>query len=232
MALDKTQSMLVEAIGSLLSGKTKLGLAFHKDHSQPDDGSELQFLHEHILDQFTLKSADLIHHDGICSAFKKNIDYRFIDHPKFHEGFRKDLQGMGIPTEEIAKAQDIVEELYKGLKKDSKVVSEKDAGWNPELAAIVELSKPIQIEEERKVGTTARVHVVLEDKYHLPLTVTYRKVLKEDQSTPLIIMIVIRDEDGNDVTDSLPPEMFASVRGQLEGTGHLTPENLAFPLEQ
>lgn len=144
--LSHDERMLAEAVDTMLRHEPELGLSFHKDK---EEGSHFtQFKHEQILEMFELKTIDLIHHDAIVSAFNKVHSYKYIDDPKFIEAFEKELTWHGVPKYEIKDAIKAVNDVMADLAKDENIDPEEfklqDAGWNPKLDEIKEVSQPPQ----------------------------------------------------------------------------------------
>lgn len=144
MPLSQNESLLLEAVKSMLSGKAKLGLAVHeKSEAVKDDASSLQFLHENIEQQFHLDTYELPQRDSICAAFHKVHSYKYITDPKFTEDLIREFKAMAVPGEQQEKALDVVTKILKEMKSNNGWV-EKDAGWHPQLDEILEASRPEQ----------------------------------------------------------------------------------------
>lgn len=135
MALNRNEQAILEAMSNLLSQDAKLGLSVHHD-KEVSHGS--QFRWEGIGDLFTLKVAGNPYRDSLTSAFYAVHSHKYIDHPHFKLSLDKELSARGLPAtvrEAALKHIDaIVEEL------SAKKPNEADAGWNPNIADIVEMT--------------------------------------------------------------------------------------------
>lgn len=136
MALKKTESILLEAISGYMKERTLLGL----DKTEPTEVSHTsQFRWESLKDEFALKIADSKFFESITSAFNAVHSYKYIDHPTFCIAFTAELKSRAVPADEIDKACKAVESLVNGLTADKP--SERDAGWNPNLAEIAKMTR-------------------------------------------------------------------------------------------
>jgi len=140
MTLNKDQQKLLEAVESMLSGKAKLGLAYH-DPQPEERANTFTYLHENIEQSFRLKVIDLEYHDGVASAFNRVHSYKYVDDPSFGLAFEKEMTAMAVPDEEREVAHKALSEIVEGL--DG---AEKDAGNNPDMDEIVDASQPAQYE--------------------------------------------------------------------------------------
>lgn len=144
MALNETETLLVEAIQSMLGGKAKLGLAHHNDANK-DESNTFQFLHENIQEQFDLDTIDSDYHTSLCSAFRKVHSYKYVTDPTFNEALGREFKAMGIPEQEHKRAFDAIEKIINEVKGGkNKWWSEKDSGWHPQLDEIIAASQPEQ----------------------------------------------------------------------------------------
>ena len=144
MALSKQQQQLVEAVQSLLNNKAKLGLAVHDKDTTQRDINTFQYLHENIEGEFGLATIDSEFHNGICAAFHKVHSYKYITDPSFGEALTRELNAQGIPAMEQKMAFDAIGKILNEYKGKNGAWAEKDAGWNPDLAKIIEASQPEQ----------------------------------------------------------------------------------------
>ena len=140
MALRDSEKRLVEALESMLSGKAKLGLAYHEESEER--ANTFTYLHENIEQTFRLSIADLTFHDGVASAFNRVHSYKYVDSPSFPLAFEKEMTAMAVPANEIEAAHNAVTKIVEDMRKDNG--TEKDAGRNPDLGEIVDKSQPAQ----------------------------------------------------------------------------------------
>lgn len=136
--MKKNEKQICEAIDTYLQHDAELGL---QDREWEEESHTFQFLHEQINEMFALKAAGMTHHDGICSAFRKVHNYKYVTDPTFSEAMRKELTAQAVPAEERDKALEFVPKIIEELKKEDSF-DEKDAGFNPNLDEIIGVSKP------------------------------------------------------------------------------------------
>lgn len=140
MALDKKEKAILEAVSSMLDQDAKLGLAIHKGPVgfEKTTDHHPQFRWEGIDDLFTLKVSGSPFKDALSSAFYAVHSHKYIDNPTFKLSLEREMKARAIPShvrEESLKYVDgIVEDL------SAKKPSEQDAGWNPNLADIVDMT--------------------------------------------------------------------------------------------
>ncbi len=137
MALNPKEQLLLEAIGSLLTGNAKLGLPLGEKITDKESSHNMQFEWEGITDLFRLKVQDLTHRDAITSTFFKIHGYKYIDDPTFKISFEKDLESQGTPKEEIGKALAAIDEVKDEILKKN---DERAFGWNRELDKIQDIT--------------------------------------------------------------------------------------------
>ncbi len=141
MSLSKLEAAIVEATGNFLKENPKLGLSIHPE-LKPEHEHGSQFKWSNIGEYFRtlLNGSKCVHVDPICAAFTQAHSYMFIDNPRFELSFRQNMNSApyAVPTTE----QDIaIEELRKIVKDlSSEDPGEKDAGWNPDMAGIVDIT--------------------------------------------------------------------------------------------
>ena len=147
----KLEKILIEAVGNLLSADN---LGFVEDCVDPKGAHHVQFQFEEINDEFALKVKDSNFFENLTSTFRKIHSYKWISEPintqkdprnetyvtypggnhraSFIEAFISDLRSQGVPTEEISKGVEAIEELQKkygdGINK-----SESDVGYPENL---------------------------------------------------------------------------------------------------
>ncbi len=103
-----------------------------------------QHMQSMISELFKLKTIDLSFHDSVVTAFNKTQHHMYLDDPAFHISFKKEMTGRGIPKNEIEKALSICDKVLDQVAKEFDSTSSKDAGVNPNMKDIVEVSKPEQ----------------------------------------------------------------------------------------
>ena len=143
--------------GKLTSNEEKLVLAFHNvlreslisedstlqdmlakvAHDVDETAHTSQFRWEGIDDAFKLKAAGSPYEDSITSAFFQTHSYKYLDNPTFKLSFERELQQRAVPTPEIASAIGYLDSMVTDLKSNP---SEQDAGWNPDMADLVDLT--------------------------------------------------------------------------------------------
>ncbi len=142
--MNNNEKLFLEAIDTMLRHRDNLGLP--KPEKKDEEEHSLQFLHEHINDLFAVRTADYTHHDGVCQAFAKAHGYKYITDPSFAMAMDKEMTAQGIPTEEREKALALIPKIIEEVG-DSKNWAEQDAGFNPNLDEILEISRTGQAEE-------------------------------------------------------------------------------------
>jgi len=146
MTLNKDEKLLCEAIDSMLQQDAKLGLAMHdKEHEKTGSAERgYEYLHGQIDEMFAVKAAELDHADGVCQAFKKVHNYKYVDDPTFKTAMEKEMVAQAIPEADRSKALEFVPAIINELKKEQSEWAEKDSGFNPALDEIREASQPEQ----------------------------------------------------------------------------------------
>lgn len=137
--MNKKEKTLTEAVETFLQHKAQLGL---QEPDWEEESHTFQFMHEQINDLYRLKTSDTTHHTGICAAFRKVHDYKYVTDPTFREALHKELTAQAVPAEELEKALDMVNTVIEEIKEENKNWNEKDAGFNPNLDEIIEVSNP------------------------------------------------------------------------------------------
>lgn len=139
--MNSNEKLLTEAIQTYLQHKTKLGIPDPPKDLADVDSESLQNLHEQINDLFVVKSIDLVHHEGICRAFRKVHNYKYITDPLFSKTMMQEMTSQGIPGGEKAKAIKFLEKVTKEISEEADW-QEQDAGYHPQLDEIIAVSKP------------------------------------------------------------------------------------------
>ena len=127
------EKAILEAISSLLHQDAKLGLPVENETSHTS-----QFRWEGIDDAFALKVSGSTFADAISSAFYAVHTHKYIDNPTFKLSFEKEMTARAIPTTERDQAIKYFDTMVEELSKNK--LSERDAGWNPQLDEIVEMT--------------------------------------------------------------------------------------------
>lgn len=149
MALTRDERLLMESLKSLLDSKIDLGVPPVDPKALNDNNYRLrgvEFLHEQINEMFQLKAAELTHHTGICAAFKKVHNYKYIEDDTFFEAMEKELTAQGVPKTERTKALEFIPEILKELKAEIGELTEQDYGFHRDLDEIQKICQPPQYE--------------------------------------------------------------------------------------
>jgi hypothetical protein len=138
------EKALLEAISTMLRQEAHLGLPINSETSHTS-----QFRWEGIDDAFSLKVAGSPFADSITSAFFAVHSHKYIDNPTFKLSFEKEMTARAIPTPERDQAVKYLEEMANEL--SSNKLSERDAGWNPNMDELVDLTTNA---DDRKAETS------------------------------------------------------------------------------
>jgi len=149
MALRKHETTVCEAIDTMLRHKVALGLQDLPKDAKEEEEHSFQFLHEQINEMFAIKAAGLTHHDGICAAFHKVHNYKFITDPTFRRSVDEEMKSQGIPAAECEQVLDYIPAIISEIKKDD--WCERDFGFNPNLGEIIKVSKPGMVESRDRM---------------------------------------------------------------------------------
>ena len=131
--MDNGEKAILEALSALLRHNAKLGLPVNNETSH-----QSQFRWEGIDDAYALKTAESPFSDSITSAFFAVHSHKYIDNPTFKLSFEKEMTGRAIPTPEREQAVKYLDEMVNEL--SATKLSEQDAGWNPAMDEIVDLT--------------------------------------------------------------------------------------------
>jgi hypothetical protein len=144
--LTNEEKMLLEGIKTMLQHDAQLGLKMHSDQSEQLGQEErgYEYLHNQIDEMFALKAAELTHANGVCQAFSKVHNYKYLDDPAFATAMEKEMVAQAVPASERAKALSFVPSIIKELREDKKEWAEKDFGFNPKMDEVIESSSPEQ----------------------------------------------------------------------------------------
>lgn len=149
--LTDNERTLVEAVKSMLDGKPALGLPDPDPDSFDDNNPELrgfEYLHGQINEMFRLKAAELTHFEGVCAAFSKVHNYKYLDDNTFSEAMDKEMVSQGIPRDERTQAIEFLPKIIEELKEESTEWAERDFGFHPNLDELREVSQPQQYEDQ------------------------------------------------------------------------------------
>jgi hypothetical protein len=141
--MNSNERLLTEAIQTYLQHKVKLGIPDPPKDLADMDAKSLQYLQEQINDLFELKSIDLVCHEGVCRAFRKVHNYKYITDPLFEKAMMQEMCTQGICGVEREKAIGILETIKEEVG-DGDGWCEQDAGYHPDLEGIIAVSKPGQ----------------------------------------------------------------------------------------
>jgi predicted unusual protein kinase regulating ubiquinone biosynthesis (AarF/ABC1/UbiB family) len=141
--MNKREKLLTEAIKTYLQHKVKLGLQDPPKELADIDSKSFQHMHEQINDMFELKATDLVCYEGICRAFRKVHNYKYITDPLFKKAMVQEMVSQGVMGNEQEKAIKIFDAIKEEISK-SDGWNEQDAGYHPDLKEIIAVSKPGQ----------------------------------------------------------------------------------------
>jgi hypothetical protein len=139
--MNRNEKLLTEAIQTYLQHKVKLGLQDPPKDLADADAKSLQFLHEQINDLFELKAIDLVCHEGVCRAFRKVHNYKYITDPLFEKALMQEMHSQGILGTEQEKVVKILNTIKEEVS-DGDGWCEQDAGYHPDMKEIIAVSKP------------------------------------------------------------------------------------------
>jgi predicted unusual protein kinase regulating ubiquinone biosynthesis (AarF/ABC1/UbiB family) len=141
--MNSTERLLTEAIQTYLQHKTQLGVPDPPEDLADADSKSFQHMHEQINDQFELKAVDLVCYEGVCRAFRKVHNYKYITDPLFTKAMMQEMASQGVLGKEQEKAIKILETIKEEMS-DGEGWCEQDSGYHPDLAEIIAVSKPGQ----------------------------------------------------------------------------------------
>lgn len=141
--MNRNERLLTEAVQTYLQHKTQLGIPDPPKDLADADSKSLQYLQEQINDLFELKSVDFVCHEGVCRAFRKVHNYKYITDPLFEKAMKQEMATQGVCGIEQEKAINILEDIRKEVS-EGDGWNEQDAGYHPDLKDIIAVSKPGQ----------------------------------------------------------------------------------------
>lgn len=111
--MNRSESLLLEAVKNMLDDRVKLGLSIHD--GRKEKSHTVQFDRENIENTMRVKLNDpkISMYDSICGAFFHMHSYKNIDDPSFDLAFRKQMNGMVVPPEEQDLAIKYLDEIRK-----------------------------------------------------------------------------------------------------------------------
>jgi hypothetical protein len=101
------------------------------EHGEKETAHTSQFRWEGAGDAFKLKVVGTPYEDAVTSSFFQTHNYKYLDDPTFKLSFERELRGRALPEKEISSAMTHLDSLISDLSKNP---SEQDAGWNPNMA--------------------------------------------------------------------------------------------------
>jgi hypothetical protein len=131
--MKKDEKAILEAIASMLKQDAKLGLPVNNETSHTS-----QFRWEGIDDAYALKTSGSPFADSINSAFFAVHSHKYIDNPAFKVSFEKEMNARAVPTHEKELAIKYLDDIVNDLSESK--TSEKDAGWNPAIDEIADMT--------------------------------------------------------------------------------------------
>ena len=134
----REQQLLLEAIRGYLSDSAKLGLDTHADKKESSHYQWHQW--ESIDDMFALKASNSPFYESLCQAFYSVHSHKYLEDPTFGLSVDVELRSQGIPQEQREQAIKYIEEIKQEMSGEHKW-SERDAGWNPNMDEIADMTK-------------------------------------------------------------------------------------------
>jgi hypothetical protein len=132
------EHLLLEAVKNYLRQDAKLGLAYHKpSHEERESSHRLQYQWESINDAYELAVLESRFADSLNAAFYKVHSYKYVNDPTFKLAMDSELRSMGIPNEDRELAQKAHDKVIKEMLGEC---GERDAGWNPQMDQIVDVT--------------------------------------------------------------------------------------------
>lgn len=144
--LNQNEKALLEALDGLLKQDDVLGLSAHDNEDSDEAERGYEYLHNNIDDSFAVKAADLHHADSVIKAFHSVHSYKYVDDPSFMTAMRKEMTALAVPAKEMEQAEKMLMDVVDDLRKGDNF-AEKDAGFNPDLEEIRDISQPTSDDE-------------------------------------------------------------------------------------
>ena len=135
--MNHDEQLLLEAMKNMLDSES-LGLGIHKDTEETSH----HFAHnwEGVEDLFHLKTLDSPFQRNLTSTFRKIHSYKYLDDPTFLISMKEDLKTQAVPLEAISLAEKALTEVRSEMDKIGEEINERDAGWNPAMDEIKDLT--------------------------------------------------------------------------------------------
>lgn len=165
MSNEKLEKLLAEAVrGYMSSDDAMLGLDYHNRKPGKLDDSESSHYQwhqwEYIDDSFSEKVVDSPFFESLTSAFFKIHSYKYLDDSTFPLSLEQEFRSMGLPREDCIKAYKAISEILKEHKgntkcwdehiEHSKSWGERDAGWNPAMKEITDMTRNADNRDPKK----------------------------------------------------------------------------------
>lgn len=133
--MNSDEKLLSEAVKNMLQQDAKLGLSYHKPpHEKRESSHFFQYQWESVDDMYQLAISESKFSDSLSAAFYKVHSYKYVDDPSFKIALDAELRSMGIPKEDRELALKSLDKVLKEVK------GERDAGWNPRLEELVDVT--------------------------------------------------------------------------------------------
>jgi hypothetical protein len=153
MALSDNDKLVLEAIANMLHDEGSIGLPLNDVDDLNADERGSQYLHSSIDDLFTLKANRLMHAESVISAFHKVHSHKYVTDFSFVTAMDKEMRARGVPTEERTQAMLFIPDIMEQLNREQKEWCEQDAGFNPRLSEVRQVSKPEQPLNYKKIDS-------------------------------------------------------------------------------
>lgn len=157
----RLNKLLVEAVRGYLHDDSALGLGSHED--KEENSHTMWFQWENIDDEFAMKVAGSAFYESMTSAFYAVHSYKYLNDPTFGQSLLSELKSRAVPAQEMQMAFKSIEEIIKEnggempkyirdygnaiAEMDSANNSrpqpwqERDAGWNPQIGDITNMTR-------------------------------------------------------------------------------------------
>lgn len=158
--MKKTKKMLLEAINSFLNEEMDVGVS----SSDVDETSHTQwFQWENINDMYRMEISNSAFYESISSAFYMVHSLKYLEDPSFGKLFISEMKNRAVPSDQMNLAFEALKKVIKDqngefpeyLKDYGNMVaeistengsiprkwSERDAGWNPNIDEINNMTR-------------------------------------------------------------------------------------------
>ena len=138
--MERKAKLLLEAVrGYLSSQDAKLGLSVHDDTEETSHYQWFQW--ENIDDRFAQKAVESPFYENLTSAFYAVHSYKYLDDPTFSVSLDAELKSEGISKSDREQALKYVQEIIEELQTEESGWGERDAGWNPAMNEIADMTR-------------------------------------------------------------------------------------------